>query len=150
MAVTAFYHDEMDYKKSIVFALEGLRFDVQEHEDKFSRYIPDLSFASGNVDGWAEVKYCRNLPATLRNIDHFTAGQVVWLENRYKKGSGLCGLILGVRGHGHWFFPGNDIRAFMDTNMNLLESYFVGHSMLQLVEHLSYRVSCLRSGSRTG
>lgn len=90
---------EIDYKRHVVEALAFHGWRVQEHEDKQSNFIPDLSFSANKTDGWVEVKYCAEPPATLSQIEHWTAGQQAWLFERGRVGSGHCYLLVGTP---HW------------------------------------------------
>lgn len=90
------WKDEAAYKTDFVEAMRYFGMAVQEHEDKQSNYIPDLSFANNGIDGWIEVKYCDKPPASLDVIRHWTAGQEHWLVERGRSGSGWCFLLVGT------------------------------------------------------
>lgn len=91
--------DELEYKRELVSQLRARHWHVQEHEDKYALFIPDLSIARNRVEPWIEVKYRRELPPTLHSMKHWTAGQQEWLEKRGRAGSGYCFMLLGVPGH---------------------------------------------------
>lgn len=95
--------DEGDYKLMLMLALEGRRYKCQAHEDKFTKYIPDVSFSGNYVDGWLEVKYCPRIPTSLGKLDHWTKGQEQWLRDFGTRGSGHCYLLVGTpRMHAMW------------------------------------------------
>ena len=87
--------DELRYKHHVCDLLRAMGADVQQHEDKIENFIPDLSYAIGNIDGWIEVKYLRKTPKTLADLGHLTIGQIEWLKKRGKHGSGQCWLLIG-------------------------------------------------------
>lgn len=96
---------ELAYKRDVGRIMHARGWHVQEHEDKQSLFIPDLSAARAGKDVWIEVKYRDKLPPTLHSMKHWTAGQQGWLEKRGAAGSGNCFLLLGVPGHHvlwHW------------------------------------------------
>lgn len=93
---------EADYKLAVMIALEGVGFKCQAHEDRLTKYIPDMSFAGHGVDGWVEVKYHEQAPRSLVDIHHWTPGQQQWLEDFGRVGSGHCYLLVGIGG-GHHF-----------------------------------------------
>ena len=98
--------DELDYKRALAERLRVRGWHVQEHEDRQSLFIPDLSIAQGGFEMWIEVKYRRELPPTLHSMKHWTAGQQKWLEDRGRAGAGNCCLLLGVPGHHYlWRWP---------------------------------------------
>lgn len=86
--------DEFKARLIAAFSFEGVF--TQEHEDKDSNFIPDLSFAGKGKDGWIEVKYCPETPAKLSSIRHYTRGQELWLRNAGMNGSGYCFLVVGT------------------------------------------------------
>ena len=87
---------ETEYKRAMVQFMQFMDWSVQEHEDKISNFIPDLSFAVAGLDGWVEVKYCNDQPKSLGHIDHWTRGQEEWLWTRGIRGGGNCFLIVGT------------------------------------------------------
>jgi hypothetical protein len=58
--------------------------------------MPDLSFAGRRFDGWMEVKWLPEDPASLNAIPHWTIGQEEWLRQRGRHGCGLCFLVVGT------------------------------------------------------
>lgn len=96
--MTKVYESEKHYKRDLVLRLVGLGWSVQEHEDKFCRYIPDLSFSASGKSGWIEVKYEKSPPKTLSAIKHFTKGQEQWLKLHGERGQGHCYLLVGSPG----------------------------------------------------
>lgn len=86
---------ERDYKRSVTSALLFHGIITQEHEDKVSNFIPDLSFSGYGHHGWIEVKWCETLPKTLDGIKHWTLGQEQWLIDRGDKGARTCFLLVG-------------------------------------------------------
>lgn len=92
------YKTEQAYKLAVMLALEGAGYRCQAHEDKHSKYIPDVSFSGNYVDGWIEIKYCPDKPPkSLGDLEHWTKGQEQWLLDHHKVGSGHCYLLVGVR-----------------------------------------------------
>jgi hypothetical protein len=87
---------EIPYRKRLMALLEEQGISCQSHEDKFTKYVPDLSWAGHRTDGWIEVKYQERAPKTLASIHHWTMGQQNWLINAGQKGSGHCYLWLGT------------------------------------------------------
>lgn len=87
---------EQQFKLDVMLALEGRRFKCQAHEDRHTKYIPDVSFSGNYVDGWMEVKFCTRAPATLGSLKHWTKGQEQWLRDMGRAGSGHCYLLVGV------------------------------------------------------
>lgn len=101
---------ELEYKRAVIQSLQFFDFDVQAHEDKISNFVPDLSFAVAGKDGWIEVKYQDEPPATLGGISHWTVGQEEWLYKRGMRGAAQCFLLVGTpEVHVAWksnFLPG--------------------------------------------
>lgn len=87
---------ELDYKRRVLEALIFHSWQVQEHEDKQSNFIADVSFSANRADGWIEVKYCEEAPVSLGAIPHWTRGQEGWLFDRGRVGSGHCYLLVGT------------------------------------------------------
>lgn len=90
--------NEDSYKKEMVVILRSRRWHVQEHEDRQSLFIPDLSLARDSNNHWWEVKYRDRAPPTLNSVKHWTKGQEDWLIKRGEAGGGMCFLIFGVPG----------------------------------------------------
>ncbi len=101
--------DELEYKKKIMNGLVEYGWDVQAHEDKISRYIPDLSFAVNGMSGWIEVKYLKSIPKVFK-IEHLTKGQIAWLEKRADAGAGPCFLLVGTPSSQH-LLDAHNVRA---------------------------------------
>jgi len=107
---------ENSLKKYLVKTM-GTRWDVQSHEDSLSMGIPDLSYGSGGVNGWIELKRAREYPkknSTPIKFKHFTASQVNWLSKRGKAG-GFCWIFIQVSTE-YYLFPfskGRALRAGM-------------------------------------
>lgn len=87
---------EKDYKRRVTQALLFHGWLVQEHEDKFGNFIPDLSFSANRTGGWIEVKYCDPEPVCLDMIPHWTRGQEHWLYDHGRAGTGHCYLLVGT------------------------------------------------------
>lgn len=90
------YRDETAYKNALSAQLVEWGWDVQRHEDKYCRFIPDMSFAAHGADGWIEVKYLKVKAPKLFKIEHLTAGQLSWLETRARMGRSLCFVLVGT------------------------------------------------------
>lgn len=114
--------DELDYKRELVDRFRTRHWDVQEHEDKQSLFIPDLSLARGRIDAWIEVKYRRQLPPTLHSMKHWTAGQQLWLENRGRAGCGYCFLLLGVPGY-HYLWRWSILATVRKVSIDFAAEY---------------------------
>ncbi len=102
--MTEIFSDETAYRQRIVTLLGEYDVTAQSHEDKFSKYVPDLSWSGKGNDGWVEVKYTDRPPPSLSAIHHWTIGQQNWLINAGKKGSGHCYLWLGTRTGEHFIW----------------------------------------------
>lgn len=144
--IRASYKDEKDYKKKIVAAMRARYFDVQEHEDKFSRYIPDVSFAGGRVDGWLEVKYFSHIPKKLSEAKHITPGQIEWGIKRSDKGSNLCFFMIAIHDVGHLLIPARRMREALDDEFWVTcGHYFAGDDLPAAISRLEYMVSEARA-----
>ena len=70
--------------------------DTQNHEDKNSIGIPDISYGINGINGWIEAKYLGKWPRSgVVKIDHYSGQQRNWLRIRGRAG-GRCFLILQV------------------------------------------------------
>lgn len=77
--------------------LTGVGWSSQRHEDAHQSGIPDVSYGSGRVNGWCELKVTRwpARPTTCLNLRHFTEQQRSWLEARGTTG-GYCFVLTGT------------------------------------------------------
>ena len=69
-----------------------LHLDPIRIEDAFTKGIPDVNY----VHGWIELKALEKVPVrptTILSVNHFTAQQRIWLDQRWKAG-GLAWLLL--------------------------------------------------------
>jgi hypothetical protein len=89
-------NSEGEYQLKLIEAMEAWGYFVQAHNDVGMPFVPDLSFAYGGRDGWAELKWENTLPKRLVDIEHFTLGQRRWLRNQYAAGNGHCYVIVGT------------------------------------------------------
>lgn len=71
--------------------------DMQRHEDKLSKGVPDVSYGFHRVNGWIELKYIEQPkdPDNLLRCPHFTGTQRRWLMDRGTHG-GHCFVMLQV------------------------------------------------------
>jgi hypothetical protein len=90
---------EDKYKNDLIGVFGYFGFQIDRHEDKFTNFIPDISFAGNRTDGWIEVKWCEKDPTSLGALDHWTKGQQSWLYDRGRAGSGHCYLLVGTPRH---------------------------------------------------
>lgn len=88
--------NEDRYRREVMAGLKGHKWKVQDHEDMFHKFIPDVSFSVGGKDGWIELKYVQKFPRTLGHIEHYTTGQQEWLMTRGAAGAGHCYLWVGT------------------------------------------------------
>lgn len=88
---------EAKLKDSISRKIIALGGDVQNHEDKNSIGIPDISYGLNKVNGWIEAKQLPNWPKSgkIVKIEHYTPQQKNWLRIRGRAG-GNCFLVLQV------------------------------------------------------
>lgn len=132
---------EAEYKRDLVQALEFQGWTVQAHEDRYSNFIPDLSFAANRTDGWIEVKYQDEPPAALNEIHHWTRGQQDWLVNRGRIGSGYCFLILGTRERNYvWKWDCLDMVRAVPLEEAVRWAWARCDTLLALSTHLNFRV----------
>lgn len=85
-------HTEDNLRTQLIRRL-GIGWHFQRHEDRISTGIADLSYASEGVDGWIELKVCKNGPP-LKNLK---AHQKGWLTRRGSLGRGRVFVIVWVR-----------------------------------------------------
>lgn len=101
--------NEQEYKKLVMGILRAKGWKMQEHEDAYRNFIPDVSFGALGVDGWIEFKYTPHPHKTLGCIRHYTKGQENWLIERGLSGSGHCYLWIGGE-HEHYILKWDVLR----------------------------------------
>lgn len=101
---------------------------------------PDINYNNG----WIELKYIKNWPKnekTIVSINHFTAQQRRWLENRCQK-NGNAYLLLHIYSTKQWLLFTGDVAAryIGSSTKNELESLaysrWVGFKEKELLECL--------------
>lgn len=89
------YENEAEYRKAIQECLLDKRYRSQQHEDRNSIGIPDLSFSGRMSDGWIEVKYLPTGWDQTSIPTNFTSQQREFLIENGKRGAGHCYLWIG-------------------------------------------------------
>ena len=104
------------------------KWNAQRHEDKYSAGVPDVSYSMNGVDGWIELKTIESWPKNIKttiNIPHLKAGQVNWLEEFGKAGSGRMFLLLSVgevQCSSDWvLIPWNRVRGVYDKQLSHMD-----------------------------
>lgn len=104
------YTNEHAFKKEVIDRMKPMGWLMQEHEDMYKKFIPDLSFAAHGKEGWIEVKYLKTQPKSLNDIKHYTIGQQEWLIERGMRGCGHCYLLVGVQDRGIFLWKWSTLR----------------------------------------
>lgn len=90
---------EISFKRRVVKRLRGKLWHAQVHEDAYENHIPDMSFATGGIEGWVEFKFWPTYPKYMLLVgarsSQLSAGQLDWLEKRGARGSGQCYVMVG-------------------------------------------------------